>query len=992
MIALKVPHPNHALLGGITFSALPPSQSRSKRFMPELLAKAYSPAAVEKRWYETWEKNHLFDANRPEQNPQDETGRRALDKPPFAVVIPPPNVTGILHMGHALNNTIQDVYVRLHRMLGHESLWMPGTDHAGIATQTKIEREMRAEGITRHDLGREKFLERVWQWREKYGDIIINQLRALGCSCDWRRTRFTMDPKYYESVIEAFVRLYEKGLIYRGKRIINWSPLAQSALSDEEVIYKETEGKLYYFKYPIVGSRGSLTPTLSPEERQYITIATTRPETMLGDVAVAVNPDDDRYKRLVGRTLMLPLMNREIPIILDAYVEKEFGTGCVKITPAHDPNDFEIGLRHDLPQINVMDTHGVINENGGRFAGLDRFDARKKVVEEMQLLGLVEKIENYTHSVGYSERGGEMVEPYLSDQWFVRMKPLAEPALKVVEDGLIKFHPERWVNTYRHWMLNIRDWCISRQLWWGHRIPAWYAETGEIFVGRNEAEARKKAKAAGYEGPLLQDPDVLDTWFSSWLWPFATFGWPEANPDLLTFYPTSLLSTGADIIFFWVARMIMAGIEFMPSIPLADGSARTNVEDLIPFRDVYFHNIIRDQQGRKLSKSLGNSPDPLDLIAKYGTDAVRFSLIYLAPLGQDIRFSEESCEIGRNFANKLWNATRFVMMKREEYRASQPKTEFEAEDTELVNSGKLITDRGNSKKQQPPFTIHYPPSTSPLSTAHSLADKWILSRANRAARDVRAAFDRFEINEVTKILYDFIWGDFCDWYLEIVKIQPNSVPLAVEILEGILRMLHPIMPFVTEELWHALTGEPMDVLLGRDDYITPDEGKIDDVVEEEFAVLQDTVEAIRLVRSTLKLPTSKQAEIVLQARDGSKRIMNILQSSWAILERLGNASVLSLNLDTQEYSPLEYASEIRVRTRVFVKIEKRSEAEIAKERDRLQRELDRVVYAAEQVHAKLSNEGFISRAPQNVIEKEREKEANYQSQAAQLRSSISELV
>ncbi|MDP4244098.1 MAG: valine--tRNA ligase, partial [Bacteroidota bacterium] len=574
--------------------------------MAEPLAKAYSPNAVEKTWYERWEQYHLFDANRAELNPQDPTGRRAVDMPPFVVVIPPPNVTGILHMGHALNNSIQDVYVRLNRMLGHEALWMPGTDHAGIATQTKIEREMRAEGLTRHDLGREKFVERVWEWKEKYGGIILDQLRALGCSCDWRRTRFTMDPAYYEAVIECFVRLHEKGLIYRGKRIINWSPLAQSALSDEEVIHKETQGKLYFFRYPIVGSRDG--------EPEYLTIATTRPETMLGDVAVAVNPDDDRYKHLVGRTLVLPLVEREIPIIADAYVDKEFGTGCVKITPAHDVNDFEIGLRHNLAQINVMDTHGVINENGGRFAGLDRFDARKRVVEELQLLGLVEKIENYTHSVGYSERGGEMVEPYLSDQWFVSMKPLAEPALRVVDEGLVHLHPERWVTTYRHWMTNIRDWCISRQLWWGHRIPAWYAETGEIFVGRNEPEARAKATAAGYTGPLVQDPDVLDTWFSSWLWPMATLGWPEATPDLIEFYPTSLLSTGFEIIFFWVARMIMAGIEFMPSIPMKDGSPRTELKDLIPFRDVYFHNIVRDLDGRKMSKSLGNSPDLLELL------------------------------------------------------------------------------------------------------------------------------------------------------------------------------------------------------------------------------------------------------------------------------------------------------------------------------------------------------------------------------------------
>ena len=934
------------------------------------LAKAYTPNAVEKEWYSRWEQNQLFDANRAELNPQDPTGRRAVDKQPFVVAIPPPNVTGILHMGHALNNTIQDTYIRYHRMLGHEALWMPGTDHAGIATQTKIEREMRAEGLTRHDLGREKFIDRVWEWRNKYGDIIISQLRALGCSCDWRRTRFTMDDAYYSAVIECFVRLHEKGLIYRGKRIINWSPLAQSALSDEEVIHKVTEGKLYFFKYPIMGTSGN--------EPQYLTIATTRPETMLGDVAVAVNPDDDRYKSLVGRTLILPLMNREIPIIADAYVDKEFGTGCVKITPAHDPNDFEIGIRHNLPQINVMDTHGVINDLGGRFEGLDRFDARKRVVEEMQLLGLVEKIENYTHSVGYSERGGEMVEPYLSDQWFVSMKPLAEPALKVVEDGLIKFHPERWVNTYRHWMTNIRDWCISRQLWWGHRIPAWYTESGEIFVGRNEAEARAKATAAGHTGPLVQDPDVVDTWFSSWLWPFATFGWPEATPDLIEFYPTSLLSTAPDIVFFWVARMITAGIEFMPTIPLRDGSPRTEMKDLIPFRDVYFHNIIRDKEGRKMSKSLGNSPDLLGLIDKYGTDAVRFTLLYLAPLGQDVRFGEESCEQGRNFANKLWNATRFVLMKRDEYAAKAQTVEFESEDTELLNSQRPTTaKRGHITGAQ--FNA---PST--------LADKWILSRANRAARDVREAFDHYEINEATKVLYDFIWGDFCDWYLEIVKLQPDSTPLAVEILEGILRMLHPIMPFVTEELWHAITDQPVDVLLGRDDYITPDAGKIDEATEADFAFVQKTVEAIRLVRSTLQLAPSKPASIIIQLKNATDQ--TLLDSARAILERMGRAQSLIIEAEATEYSSMEYASElIGGRGRVFILLEKRSGEDQEKERQRLAKELERVESQCNATRSKLSDEGFVSRAPAQVIQKEREKLANYESQIEKLRLSLTQL-
>jgi valyl-tRNA synthetase len=944
--------------------------------MPEktetALAKSYSPKEIESKWYAQWEGDGLFYANRAEENAQDPTGRRAIDKAPFVVVIPPPNVTGILHMGHALNNTIQDTYIRYHRMLGHESLWLPGTDHAGIATQTKIERVMREEeGITRHDLGREKFVARVWDWKAKYGDIIINQLRALGCSADWRRLRFTMDEKYYAAVIEAFVRLYDKGLIYRGKRIINWSPVAQSALSDEEVIHKETQGSLYYFKYPIVGTEG---------DQAYLTIATTRPETMLGDVAVAVNPNDPRYKKLVGRTLMLPLMGREIPIIADDYVDMEFGTGCVKITPAHDPNDFEIGIRHDLPQINVMDTHAIINELGGRFAGLERYDARKRIVEEMQLLGLVEKIENYTHSVGYSERGGEMVEPYLSDQWFVNMKPLAGPALKVVEDGLIKFHPERWINTYRHWMTGIRDWCISRQLWWGHRIPAWYAEDGRIFVGRNEAEVRSRAKTAGYDGALKQDEDVLDTWFSSWLWPFATFGWPENTLDLQEFYPTSLLSTGPDIIFFWVARMIMAGMEFMKGLPMKDGTLREDAKDIIPFRDVYFHNILRDSIGRKMSKSLGNSPDPLDLVAQYGTDAVRFTLLYLAPLGQDVRFGEDSCEIGRNFANKLWNATRFVLMKRDEYHSVERKVEFESEDTEFLNSENPVA--SSVKKPASGFTMR--PATT-------LADKWILSRANRTARDVRTAFDNYEINEVTKILYDFIWGDFCDWYIEIVKIQPASTPLAVEILEGILRMLHPIMPFITEELWHGLTGNAENVLIGRDDIITADPGKIDEAAEATFGFVQKTIEAIRLLRSTTKLAPSKPADVAIQLKSGED--VELLEGARMILERMGKTASLNIEHGGTEYSSMEYASELLGgRGQVFLKLEARSDADRTKERDRLQKELERILSQLTAVTAKLGNEAFVGKAPEAVIVKEHEKKTNYETQIEKLKVSLAELV
>ncbi|HET9136918.1 MAG TPA: valine--tRNA ligase, partial [Candidatus Kapabacteria bacterium] len=911
------------------------------------LAKAYAPQDVEKKWYDTWEAGGLFYAYRPDESPQDPTGRRAVDKAPFVVCMPPPNVTGILHMGHALNNTIQDTYIRYHRMLGHEALWMPGTDHAGIATQTKVEKQLKEEGLSRRDLGREKFLDRVWQWKHTHSDFIEKQLRALGCGPDWRRFCFTMDEGYYNAVIEAFVRLHEKGLIYRGKRIINWSPLAQSALSDEEVIYKETQGKLHFFRYPLIDRKA--------DEPEYIVIATTRPETMLGDVAVAVNPFDERYQKLIGRKLMLPLMNREIPIIADDYVDKEFGTGCVKITPAHDPNDFEIGLRHNLPQLNVMYPDATINEQGGKYSGLDRYVARKKIIADLEELGLIEKIEDYTNSVGYSERGGEMIEPYLSDQWFVKMKPLAEPALKVVEDGLIQFHPERWINTYRHWMTNIRDWCISRQLWWGHRIPAWYGGSGEVFVGRTAEDARAKADAAGYTGHLHQDEDVLDTWFSSWLWPFATFGWPENTKDLQTFYPGNLLSTAPDIIFFWVARMIMAGIEFMKDLPKADGSPRTSMEDIVPFKHVYFHNIIRDQIGRKMSKSLGNSPDPIDLVQKYGTDAVRFTLLYLAPLGQDVRFGEESCEQGRNFANKLWNATRFVMMKRDEYQSNKSEPTFESEDTELLNS------TSNEPRIQSNTKTGF--TAKPATT---LADKWILSRANKTAFGIKESLDNYLINDATKKLYDFIWKDYCDWYLEVVKLQPESTLLAVEILEGILRMLHPVMPFVTEELWHALTGNEESVLIGQDDYITSDEGKIDPEAEADFEFIQKIIEAARLLRANAKLTPSKPAKFILRLKNDSDHSLS--KSARLIIERLCRAEALAIEVDGGgELSSNEYSSELLSgRGQIFMKLEVLSAEEAAKEQARIAKERERVSKQYQSLLSKLSDDNFVSRAPAHI--------------------------
>jgi len=589
---------------------------------PETLASAYSPQDVEDRWYAFWEDRRLFHAEPDAAKSQ------------FSILMPPPNITGMLTMGHVLNHTLQDVFVRWRRLLGEHVCWIPGTDHAGIATQTVVEKTLKKdEGKSRHDLGRDLFLERVWQWREKFGGIIMAQLRKLGNSSDWERTVFTMDPELSYAVREVFIRLYKKGLIYRGKRIINWDPIAHTALSDEEVVYKEQQGKLYHFRYPVMIDG-------SPSKTEWLVLATTRPETMLGDTAVAVHPDDERYKHLVGKYVWLPLMDREIPVVADTYVDMEFGTGVVKITPAHDPNDFEVGQRHQLPQINVMDVDASINELGGKYKGLDRFAARKQVVADLEELGLVEKIDDYTHSVGFSDRTDVPVEPYLSDQWFVSMKPLAEPALEVVRNGVVRFHPERWVKTYEHWMTNIRDWTISRQLWWGHRIPVFYCNDCSWQDAMHDSPG-VCPKCGGSN--IRQDDDVLDTWFSSWLWPFSVHHWPKDTPDLRYFYPTSLLVTAPDIIFFWVARMIMAGMEFMKDIPNFDGSPRTKPEDLVPFHDVYFTSIIRDEKGRKMSKSLGNSPDPLEVIQEYGADALRFTVSYLAPLGQDVLFSTSKC-------------------------------------------------------------------------------------------------------------------------------------------------------------------------------------------------------------------------------------------------------------------------------------------------------------------------------------------------------------
>ena len=705
----------------------------------------YNPKETEDKWYKIWVEKGLFHA--------------AVNsaKKPFTIVIPPPNVTGILHMGHALNNTLQDILIRYHRMKGEEALWMPGTDHAGIATQNVVERSIAKEGLRRETLGREKFIERVWLWKEQYGSTIIRQLKKLGASCDWSRERFTMDLEYSKAVTEVFVRLYEKGLIYRGSYIINWCPRCQTALSDEEAPHHELSGNLYYLKYPLKDS---------PD--QFVVVATTRPETMLGDTAVAVNPKDKRYKKIIGKTLVLPLVDREIKIITDTLVDMEFGTGAVKVTPAHDPNDYAMAKRHNLEFINVMRPDARMNEFAGEYKDMDRFEAREVIVEDLKEKGLIEKIEPHKLSAGHCYRCHTIIEPYLSKQWFVKMKPLAKPAIEAVKKGKIKFHPPRWEKVYLNWMENIQDWCISRQIWWGHRIPVYYCKKCQengVIVSRFKPET---CHACGSQD-ILQDEDVLDTWFSSWLWPFATFYWPpEAykqglspkgtvpKDDLRYFYPTSILVTAQEIIFFWVARMIMAGLEFM---------------DDVPFKDVYINGTVRDIEGKKMSKSLGNIIDPLDIIEEYGTDAMRFSLISITAHGQDVFLSKERFEQGRNFANKIWNASRFILMNLE---PTLIKTDlcvfFKKEDLDVVN-------------------------------------RWALSRFYSTLQQTTKYLENFQFNEAANTLYGFFWHDFCDWYLEIIKQDiknPHNQVVMYKILEKSLRLLHPFMPFITEEIWQSL--------------------------------------------------------------------------------------------------------------------------------------------------------------------------------------------
>ena len=891
------------------------------------LPKTYSPQEVEDKWYQYWESNGFFH------------GTPDKSKKPYAVVIPPPNITGILTMGHVLNNTLQDVFVRWRRMQGYEACWVPGTDHAGIATQHVVDKALLKEGIQRRALGREQFVERVWQWKELYGGTIIKQLRKLGTSCDWERERFTMDDGLSNAVQEVFVRLYEKGLIYKGKYIVNWCPRDHTALSDDEVNFSESNGHLWYIKYPIEGSA------------EFVTVATTRPETMLGDTAVAVNPKDERYRHLVGKKVLLPLAHRLIPVIADDFVDASFGTGAVKVTPAHDPNDYQIGERHGLAKLIVMDTSGMMNDQvPNKYRALDRYECRKEVLRDLDKEQLLAKTENHLHSVGHCYRCDTVIEPYLSDQWFVKMKPLAERALRVVLDGQVKFYPDRWTKVYEHWMTNIRDWCISRQLWWGHRVPAWYClgddhctpECKHPVVSRTKPERCPHCGSANFR----QDDDVLDTWFSSWLWPISVFGWPQENDDLKYFYPTDTLVTAPDIIFFWVARMIMAGLEF---------------RNEIPFKHVYFTSIIRDMEGRKMSKSLGNSPDPLDVISTYGADALRLTVLYLAPIGQDVLYSNEKCEMGRNFANKIWNAGRFLLMNRDAIAAEAPA------DIAIV-SAEDSTD---------------------------LSDAWILSRFNSAVKDATEYLENFRVNEAVKLLYDFMWHDFCDWYVEFAKnriaetsdtrLKRSIINRAIRIYEETLKLLHPFMPFVTEEIWQHLYERKPGESIMKAPWPGFDAAQIKPAIEQDMEFLQSAISAVRTIRSEMNLPPSKAVDVVINCHDDAKQ--QVLDANRPTFERMAklNSLTIGMNLVKPGFS----ASSVVEGQEVFIPLKGLIDLDI--ERSRLEKEISRIEGQLKGVQAKLENPNFSGKAPAEVIQKEKDKQDNFRHTIEKLRASLDQL-
>ncbi len=866
----------------------------------ENIPKAYSPKDAEDKWYKYWEDHNLYHSEIDES------------KPSYTIVIPPPNITGILHIGHILNNTLQDIFIRYKRMMGFNACWVPGIDHASIATEAKVVALLKEQHITKDKISREDFLKHCYAWKDKYGGIIFQQLRKIGVSCDWQRERFTMDDHYYKKVTEAFVKLYKEGLIYRGYRMVNWDPASKSAISDEEVFYKEIQGKLWYFKYPV------------KDTSEFVIVATTRPETMLGDTGVAVNPEDERYKHLVGKTIILPIVGREIPLFADSYVDKEFGTGAVKVTPAHDVNDYDMAHRNNLEMINIFNEDATTNGNvPPEFQELDRYVVREKVVARMEELGLVLKIDSYTNKVGYSQRGNVPIEPYLSEQWFMKMEELCKPALQVVQEGRVKFHPEHWVKTYEHWMTNIRDWCISRQLWWGHRIPVWYNNTTkEIYC-----DVIPPADIENWH----QDDDVLDTWASSWLWAQDVF---TSESDQKYYYPTDLLVTAPDIIFFWVARMIIAGMHFM---------------DEVPFKDVYFTSLVRDEKGRKMSKSLGNSPDPLDLIEEYGADALRFTMTYIAPLGQDVMFSSDMVEIGRNFANKMWNAGRFLLMN-----------------AQNIKIDPLL------KHKHIDFT-----------------DKWITSRFNKTIKDVNEALDKFEVNAASKIIYSYVWNDFCDWYVELAKnrlyngsdeVKSAVLSRAISLYEDMLKLVHPFMPFISEEIWQLLDERKDGQSISICEFPKFDASLVDETAEKEIEFVQEVVTAIRNIRGEMNISPAKPINVFLKST-----AVTFAQEKY--IKSL--VRIETLTVDEHLDKPKACASAVVKGCDIFIPLE--GLIDLTVERARIEKEIARILGSFNGVRKKLENESFVSKAPAEVIERERMKMADWQKALEKLQTILEDL-
>ena len=880
------------------------------------IPKVYDPKSFEKKWYGFWEENKLFHAVVEEE------------KEPYSIVIPPPNVTGQLHMGHALDNTLQDILIRWRRMQGYNTLWMPGCDHAGIATQAKVESALRAEGTNRYELGREKFLERVWDWKEKFGSRIMSQLRSLGSSLDWDRERFTMDEGCSKAVREVFVSLYEKGLIYQGTRITNWCPDCNTAISDIEVEHETEAGHLWHIRYQIKG------------EDKYVEVATTRPETMFGDTGVAVNPADERYTELVGKTLILPVVNREIPLFADEYVDSAFGTGAVKVTPAHDPNDYEMGLRHNLEQIKVISNTGKMTEGAGKYEGMDRYECRKALVKELEEIGALVSVEDHEHAVGHCSRCHSTIEPMISTQWFVKMDSLAKPAVEAVKTGKIKFVPERFTKIYCNWLDNIRDWCISRQLWWGHRIPAWYCDDcGETTVSRTDIDVCPKCGSKH----LRQDEDVLDTWFSSGLWPFETMGWPEQTPELKQFYPTSTLVTGYDIIFFWVARMVMMGLEFGKDIP---------------FKTVYIHGLVRDEQGRKMSKSLGNGIDPVEVIDQYGADTLRFMLITGNTPGNDMRFINDRVVATRNFANKLWNASRFMLMNLEGF------------DKSFV----------------------------PSEEDYTLADKWIMSRYAKTAQGVTANLEKFELGEAGRLIYEFIWNEFCDWYIELAKarlydkenLRPRQTAQYVlgYVLEGTLRLLHPFMPFITEEIWQHIPHDGISIMVSQ--WPSNDEKALSQLIndgdEAAMTAIMESIKTIRALRLEVNAAPGKKSEVILNFTDESLRqVFADNEGYLTVLAAAEPVTMLAAGSDKPENAMAGVVNgvEIYLPLKGLIDVEKET-ARLNKEMTTLEKEVSRL-------EKKLGNQGFLAKAPADVVAGEQEKLKGYQEKQAAVKERLAYL-